>query len=76
MNSIRELIRTSFPVILLLVVALSAVLLVSMMVPILVPVCVVGILILIAWLWFNGGARMRSDFMRRKPRDYPEDYHQ
>ena len=74
MNSIRELIRTSFPVMLLLVVALSAVLLVSMMVPILVPVCVVGILILIAWLWFNGGPRLRSDFMRRKPRDYPEDF--
>jgi Flp pilus assembly protein TadB len=74
MNSIRDLIRTSFPVILLLVVALSAVLLVSMMVPILVPVCVVGILVLIVWLWFNGGARMRSEFMRRKPRDYPEDF--
>ncbi|WPJ94380.1 hypothetical protein SH580_13150 [Coraliomargarita algicola] len=74
MNSIRELIRTSFPVLLLLVVALSAVLLVSMMVPILVPVCVVGILILVAWLWFNGGGSLRSDSMRRKPRDYPEDF--
>lgn len=74
MNSIRDLIRTSFPVILLLVVALSAVLLVSMMVPILVPVCVVGILMLIAWLWFNGGPSMRSDIIRRKQRDYPEDF--
>jgi ABC-type multidrug transport system permease subunit len=70
MNSIRELIRTSFPVILLLVVALSAVLLVSMMIPILVPVCVFGILILIAWLWFNGGAAPR----RNSKRDYPEDF--
>lgn len=74
MNSIRDLIRTSFPVMLLLVVTLSAVLLVSMMIPILVPVCVVGILVLIAWLWFNGGPSLRSDFTRRKPRDYPEDF--
>jgi hypothetical protein len=74
MKSIRELIQTTFPVLLLLVVALSAVLLVSMMVPILVPVCVVGILILVAWLWFNGGASLRLPQGGRKPRDYPEDF--
>lgn len=66
MNSIRDLIRTSFPVMLLLVVTLSAVLLVSMMIPILVPVCVVGILILIAWLWFNGGPTPRLPKKERR----------
>lgn len=70
MRSIRELIQTTFPVLLLLVVALSAVLLVSMMVPILVPVCVVGILVLVAWLWFNGGPRLRLP--QRERRDYDE----
>ena len=66
MNSIHDLIRTSFPVMLLLVVTLSAVLLVSMMIPILVPVCVVGIMILIAWLWFNGGPPPRLPKKERR----------
>lgn len=74
MNNIKELIQSSLSVILVLLVAMSVALLVAILVPILVPVCVVAIVLLIAWLWFNGGPRVRSDFMRRKQRDYPEDF--
>jgi len=68
MNSIRELIRTTFPVILMLVVVISVALLVAIMVPILVPVCVVGVLLLVAWLWFNGGSPPPR--LPRKERSY------
>lgn len=56
MNSIREHIKTTFPVILMLAVAISGALLVSIMIPILVPIAFVGIVLLIAYLWFNGGS--------------------
>jgi hypothetical protein len=70
MINIKELIQFAFSIILVLVVALASVILVAMMIPILVPVCIVGIILFIAWLWFNGGAAPR----RNSKRDYPEDF--
>lgn len=69
MNSIRELIRSTFPVILLLVVLISVTLLVSIMIPILVPIAVVGIVVLLAYLWFTGGLPVRL------PRKERSDHH-
>lgn len=70
MNSIRELIRSTFPVILLLVVVISVTLLVSIMIPILVPIAVVGIVVLVAYLWFTGGWPVRLP--RKERRDYDD----
>lgn len=70
MNSIRELIRSTFPVILMLVVVISVALLVSIMIPILVPIAVVGIVVLVAYLWFHGGLPVR---LPRKERSNYDD---
>jgi hypothetical protein len=72
MNNLRDLINVALPIVVALVVALSTVLLVAMMVPILVPVAVVGLVVLILWLWLRGNGQ--PNFMRRKQRDYPEDF--
>lgn len=73
MNNIRDLLNIALPIIVALVVALSTVLLVAVMMPILLPVAVVGIFILMLWLWLRGN--LRSDLFRSRRRNYkPEDF--
>lgn len=74
MNNLRDLVNIALPIIVALVVALSTVLLVAVMMPLLLPVAVVGLFILLLWLWLRGN--VRSDMFRRRPRerDNPEDF--
>ncbi|MGJ8653015.1 MAG: hypothetical protein ACSHX8_07060 [Opitutaceae bacterium] len=73
MNNLRNLVNVALPLVVALVVALSTVLLVAMMIPILVPVAVVGLIVLILWLWLRGNTQLHF-FNKRKQRDYPEDF--
>ena len=68
MSNNRELIKTTFPVILILAVAISVALLVSIMIPILLPIVVVGMILFVAYLWLQGGSPRRLS--KRERRDH------
>jgi len=69
MNSIREIIEATFPLVLWLVVVLSVTLLISIMIPILVPIAVVGLVLFVAYLWFNGGGLPQLSKKGRRDQD-------
>ncbi|WP_269522613.1 hypothetical protein [Coraliomargarita parva] len=72
MNNLRDLINVVLPVIVMLLIALCVVVLVAVIVPVALPTAVIGLIVLVFWLWLRGN--IRSDLFKRRRRDYPEDY--